>query len=120
MLLMSIDFSAADCGQYKLSMHIHIFLSPQPCNRLSPHFLVHPNHTVAFFASLQVSSSLYALHLSFFKASTADPMPCSVPSPSCSLAPFVSFQQFCLYHADLSSSAQCYKAFLSSSRGTTL
>lgn len=58
-------------------------------------------------ASLRVTYSLSPLHLSFlFKTSTADPMPCSVPSPSCSLAPFVSFQQFCLYHADFPSSAQ--------------
>lgn len=103
-----------------LNMHTHIFLSLQPCNLLSPHFLVHPNHTVAFFASLEFSSSLFPLHLPFFKTSTADSMPCSVPSPSCSLASFVSFQQFCLYHADLPSTAQCYKAFPSSSRGTTL
>lgn len=42
---------------------IHTFLSLQPCKLLSPHFLVHPNHTVAFFAFLQVSSSLSPLHL---------------------------------------------------------
>lgn len=81
-----------------------------PYNLISPHFLVHPNLTskVAFLCSFSsVTSSLSPLHLSFlFQDFNCWPHAGSVPSPSCSLAPFVSFQLFCLYHADLPSSAQ--------------
>lgn len=108
MLLRDSDFSATGCEQNELNGHVHLFLSLLPGNLISPHFLVHPNlpRQVAFLCFItSVTSSLSPLHLSFlFKTSTADPMPHSVPS--CSLVPFVSFQLFWLYHADLPSSAQ--------------
>lgn len=84
-----------------------------PCNLTCPHFLAHPNLTpvIAFphFITRVASSFTSGLHL-------LTPCP-DQPSPSCSLAPFVSFQLpvFIMLISPLLS----HKAFPTSSRGTT-
>lgn len=70
----------------------HIFLSLQPRNLLSPLLLVHLNHTVAFFAPLQVSSSLSLCSIcpsSRLQQLTPCPVQClPLPAPLLPLCPF--------------------------------
>lgn len=63
----SLFFDISKC----LNMHIHIFFSLQPCNLLSPHFLVHPNLgwtscLLFFFTSLIFTLSIPSVLLQDF------------------------------------------------------
>lgn len=80
-------FSPNDYGQNEPNKHDHLVLL-LPCNLTCPHFLAHPNLSpvIAFphFITRVTSSFTSGLLL-------LTPCPAQ-PSPSCSLAPFVSFQ----------------------------